>query len=107
MILLLLLQLVPGTFNSNKSWNFRLQGTHIFVFSVPDLPLHPPGKHSEAGSILLSISLLIHVNWKNLLSEADGLPLSAFMALSQIQSNKFILETVDNNVNFLNEFLDY
>lgn len=44
-------------------------------------------------------------NWKHLLSKDARLPITALMALSQIQSNKFILESVENNINFLNEFL--
>lgn len=68
---------------------------------MPDLPLHPPGKSLKLG---YSIYLLpgLPPAWKNLLSEADELPLIALMALSQIQSNKLILETVETNVNSLN-----
>ena len=39
---------------------------------------------------------------KNILNEADVLPISTLMALPQIQANKFILEMVENNINFLN-----
>lgn len=70
MILSLFLQLVPGAFKSNKLGNFRLQDTYIFIFSVPDLPLHPQGKSPKPH---YSICLLpaLPPAWKNLLSEAD------------------------------------
>ena len=68
---------------------------------MPDLPLHPPGKSPKLG---YSICLLpaLPPAWKNLVSEADELPLIALMALPQIQYNKLILETVETNVNSLN-----
>lgn len=49
MILSLFLQLVPGAFKSSKLGNFRIQDTYIFILSVPDLPLHPPGKSPKLG----------------------------------------------------------